>query len=221
MVRMFGHLLDDTLLIVLLVATVTHIAGFMQVYEEPALWWAAWLQAIGIDLATLRASYLYKMYRPGQARKVALTAVIFFSLCSGILNMAYYVRAGAYVLVAVPMAVFFPVAITILSYLRGAQDILDERRDKRLAGRTSGHVQSQPVRPLAVSGQTPPGHPAGQRDQVRNLRAEGLTLREISARTGVPRSTVGEWLRAQADKGATEVRPPAPTDVASESSEGR
>jgi hypothetical protein len=37
-------LLDDTLLVVLLGATVAHIAGFMQVYEEEWLWWAAWLQ---------------------------------------------------------------------------------------------------------------------------------------------------------------------------------
>jgi hypothetical protein len=44
MIRRLGGLLDDTLLVVLLGATVAHIAGFMQVYEEEWLWWAAWLQ---------------------------------------------------------------------------------------------------------------------------------------------------------------------------------
>lgn len=196
MLKRLGQLLDDTLLIVLLVATVGHIAAFMQSYEEPAFRWAAWLQAVGIDLATLRASYLYKLYRPGQARSMALVAVVFFSSCSAILNMAYYMRVGAQTLVAVPMAVFFPVAITILSYLRGAQDILDGQRDRRLAARTGGQV----VQPLDGIGQALPVDRSTVKQQVNELRSRGLTLREISTETGVPKSTISVWLRRAGER---------------------
>lgn len=200
MLKRLGQLLDDTLLIVLLVATVGHIAAFMQSYEEPAFRWAAWLQAVGIDLATLRASYLYKLYRPGQARLMALVAVVFFSSCSAILNMAYYMRAGAQTLVAIPMAVFFPVAITILSYLRGAQDILDGQRDRRLAARTGGQV----VQPLDGIGQVGTADRSALREQASHLRSRGMTLREISVETGVPKSTISVWLRKQAQKEAND-----------------
>ena len=192
MLRRLGQLLDDTLLVVLLAATVAHIAGFMQTYEASWLWWAAWLQAVGIDLAILRASYLYKVYGPGRARTVALTAVVFFSACSAILNMAYYIRAGAHVVVALPMAIFFPVAITLLSYLRGVRDVLDERRDRRLAGRAAGQDANRP----GESGTELRHRRHDQQEVVFRLRQEGLTVREISARTGVPRSTVGSWLQA-------------------------
>jgi hypothetical protein len=199
--KRLGQLLDDVLLITLLAATVAHIAGFMQAYEESWLWWAAWLQAVGIDLATLRASYLYKVSRPKQARVVALVAVAFFSACSAILNMAYYIRAGAHVVVALPMAVFFPVAIVMLSYLRGVRDVLDERRDRRQAGRMAGQAGTG-VRPdvQAVDeiGQIAPVPRSELRLDVGRLRSQGLTLREISRRTGIPRSTVGAWLRRDA-----------------------
>lgn len=204
MLRRLGQVLDDALLVTLLIATVAHIAGFMQVYEEPWLWWAAWLQAAGIDLAILRASYLYKTYGAGHARTVALTAVIFFSACSAVLNMAYYVRAGAHIVVAVPMAIFFPVAITILSYLRGVRDVQDERRDRRLAGRLAGQDAGQGQAPVMLGRDTGRGHmPARddrqvQREQVVRLRRQGLSMRQISAETGVPRSTAGAWLRSAA-----------------------
>lgn len=198
MIRRLGALLDDILLIVLLAATVAHIAGFMQTYEADWLWWAAWLQAFGIDLAILRASYLYKMYGAGKARQVALAAVVFFSTCSAILNVAYYVRAGAHITVAIPMAVFFPVAITLLSYLRGVRDVLDERRDKRLAGRAGGQngtLDSRLVRSLDDIGQSVPADRTALRGQARQLRSQGMTLREISTQTGVPKSTLSVWLR--------------------------
>ncbi len=210
MLKRVGQFLDDTLLIVLLVATVGHIAAFMQTYEEPSFRWAAWLQAVGIDLATLRASYLYKIYGTGQARSIALVAVVFFSVCSAILNFAYYVRAGADILIAVPMAAFFPVAITILSYLRGAQDMSAERRDRRLAGRTGGQIgtsESHTVQSLDDIGRTLPEGRTEQRAAVGQLRAQGLTLREISDQTGVPKSTISVWLRkaeqAEGNDGAT------------------
>jgi hypothetical protein len=195
MLRLLGKLIDDALLIVLLVATVGHIAAFMQTYEEPAFRWAAWLQAIGIDLATLRASYLYKFYRSGNARSIALVAVVAFGSVSFVLNMAYYIRAGAQTLVAVPMAIFFPVAITILSYLRGAQDILDEQRDRRLAARTGGQV----VQALDGIGQMGATDRMALQERVRHLRSRGLTMREISAETGVPKSTISIWLRKQTE----------------------
>lgn len=194
MLKRLGQALDDALLVLLLAATVSHIAGFMQVYEEPWLWWAAWLQAAGIDLAILRASYLYKTYGAGQARTVALAAVIFFAACSAVLNMAYYVRAGAHAVVALPMAVFFPVAITILSYLRGVRDVLDERRERRLAGRLAGQDAGRSETPT----QDEQDGRQQQHDQVFTLRQQGLSMREISAQTGVPRSTVGAWLRLAA-----------------------
>jgi len=203
MLRRLGQLLDDTLLVVLLAATVAHIAGFMQTYEASWLWWAAWLQAAGIDLAILRASYLYKVYGPGRARTVALTAVVFFSTCSAILNMAYYIRAGAHVIVALPMAIFFPVAITILSYLRGVRDVLDERRDRRLAGRAAGQagtVARPDVQPLDETGQSVSVSWTALKEHVGQLRAQGLTLREISAQTGVPKSTISVWLRKGAQR---------------------
>ena len=139
----------------------------------------------------LRASYLYKTYGAGQARTVALWAVVFFAACSAILNMAYYVQAGAHAVVAVPMAIFFPVAITILSYLRGVRDVLDERRERRLAGRLAGQDAGR-SETLAMDEQD--GRHT-EHEHVRLLRQQGLTMREISAQTGIPRSTVGAWLR--------------------------
>ncbi len=200
MIRRLGALLDDLLLIVLLAATVAHIAGFMQTYEAAWLWWAAWLQAFGIDLAILRASYLFKSYGAGKARQVALAAVVFFSACSAILNVAYYVRAGAHLIVAIPMAVFFPVAITLLSYLRGVRDVLDEQRARRLSGRVAGQngtPDSHLVQLLDDIGQTDAAARKVLIGQVRQLRAQGMTLREISTKTGVPRSTISVWLHKQ------------------------
>jgi len=200
MIRRLGALLDDLLLIVLLAATVAHIAGFMQTYEAAWLWWAAWLQAFGIDLAILRASYLYKTYGAGKARQVALAAVIFFSACSAILNVAYYVRAGAHIIVAIPMAVFFPVAITLLSYLRGVRDVLDDQRTRRLAGRTLGHTEEThvaTVRSVDTTGQTVSEARTELKRRDGQLRTQGRTLRQISEETGVPRSTISGWLQSR------------------------
>jgi len=135
-----------------------------------------------------------------QARRVALIAVALFSAVSFLLNTAYYLQAGAHFIVAVPMAAFFPVAVTLLSYLRAVRDVVDDRRERRLAGRAAGQngtPDARLVQSLDDIGQIVAADRGALIVQVRQLRAEGMTLREISTKTGVPRSTISVWLHKQ------------------------
>lgn len=203
MIRRLGALLDDILLLALLAATVAHIAGFMQQYEESWLWPAAWLQALAIDMAILRASYIYKVTPAAQARRVALIAVALFSAVSFLLNTAYYLQAGAHFIVAVPMAAFFPVAVTLLSYLRAVRDVVDDRRARRLTGRAAGHIETAKlvaVRRSDTTGQTVSEARTELKQKVAQLRSQGRTLRQISEETGVPRSTISGWLQSQENR---------------------
>jgi transcriptional regulator with XRE-family HTH domain len=42
-------------------------------------------------------------------------------------------------------------------------------------------------------------HPPGRVATARALRREGLSIREVAARIGVARSTVGDWLKGEGE----------------------
>lgn len=131
---MFGRitgLIDDLLIGLMLAVTVAHVSHFLGHFESPGLKWISIPQAIAMDGAIARSGYLYRIYKGQKQRQWALTGLLFFSACSVVFNYGYYIRQGAGALEGLALASLFPVAVALLSYLKGQKAVSDQRRATR------------------------------------------------------------------------------------------
>ncbi len=112
-------LVDDALIYFMLGVTISHLASFPASFEAPELRWVALLQAIAIDGAIARCSFLYRRYAEPKRRRWALEGVLFFSAISLVFNFGYYADQGANLIEASTMAALFPTGVALLSFLKG------------------------------------------------------------------------------------------------------
>lgn len=171
---------DDILIFLMLGVTIAHLTSFLATFEAQELRWVAFLQAMAIDGAIARCSYLYHRYVEPRRRRWALAGILFFSTNSLIFNFRYYTDQGANLIEASAMAALFPTGVALLSYLKGQKDL---------------DVQTQPVHSSNVlngAGQHPT--PLDERQQkVLDTLAEYPTLsyRDLGELLGVSKSTAG------------------------------
>lgn len=180
MSKRLSGLVDDVLIYLMLGVTIAHLTSFPATFEAQELRWVAFLQAIAIDGAIARCSYLYHRYVQQKRRRWALAGILFFSINSLVFNFGYYSDQGANLIEASTMAALFPTGVALLSYLKGQKDL---------------GVQTEPVRSSNVligTGRRPAR--LGERHrQALNLLTDDPTLsyRELGEMLGVSKSTAG------------------------------
>lgn len=171
---------DDILIFLMLGVTIAHLTSFLATFEAQELGWVAFLQAMAIDGAIARCSYLYRRYAEPGRRRWALVGILFFSVNSLVFNFRYYTDQGARLIEASAMAALFPIGVALLSYLKGQKDL---------------DVQTQPVHSSNVLNGA--GRRATRLDErqqkVLDILAEDPTLsyRQLGAMLGVSKSTAG------------------------------
>jgi hypothetical protein len=196
----------DHLLIALTMAvTVPRVGWWMARWEQPDLWFVGYAAAVVFDLAILRLAYVWR--RTGARRQQAVTAAgfLFFAGCSGVFQFFYLLAQNASLWQAMPLSAIWPVALSILALHKAGEDERIERTQAAAARRAisrrdvlSGTRQPRPSR---TSGWTD-----AQRTEAVRLAASGWTVRRIADELGVPRSTVGGWVRSKQAQEAPAVR---------------
>lgn len=194
--RTGGPDIDLVLIGLTMLVTVPRVGWWMAMWEQRDLWFVGYAAAVVFDLAVLRLSYIWQRAASHRQRMVAGSGFIFFAACSGVFQMFYLVAQKASLLEAIPMAAIWPVALSFLALNKATQDEREERRDAARC-RVSTVLSGSDDQASGVPSGRTAGWTDAQRTEALRLANSGRTVREIAAGLGVPRSTVGEWVKGQ------------------------
>jgi len=189
--------IDLVMIGLMMTVTVPRVGWWMARWEQPDLWFVGYAAAIVFDLAILRLSYVWK--RSTWRRQQAITGggFLFFASCSGLFQTFYLLTQKASLLEAVPLAAIWPVGLCILALHKAAQDDRQERQDLR-AQRRLASIESELS---GRTGQQRPGQRATWTDEQRRealrLAGAGQTIRQVAGQLGIPKSTVGGWIKEE------------------------
>lgn len=184
-----GFDVDLALIGLTMLVTVPRVGWWMARWEQPDLWLVGYAAAVVFDLAILRLAYVRIRATARRQRAVTMAGFLFFSVCSGLFQAFYLLEQRAALQQAVPLAAIWPVALGILALHKAGEDEHQARRHVRSGGRRSGPPAAVPSRTARLYN--------GRREEAVRLSAAGRTVRQIALELGVPRSTVGDWVRAE------------------------
>lgn len=196
--------IDLVLIGLTMLVTVPRVGWWMARWEQPDLWFVGYAAAVVFDLASLRLAYVWRRTGNRRSRLVTGIGFAFSAACSGIFQAFYLLSQSASLAEAASLAAIWPVALGILALHKAGQDEGQDRRAAR-CGTRSSRVRDVPAgRSNTVHEEPTLGHQPGrrrawtseQRREALRLAGSGLSVRKVAEQIGVPRSTVGAWLRS-------------------------